>query len=208
MFAHIQSGHHCASTQVLKRPLFNPMRRNTPFFHFRIFAFLNFTKFISRMDWKKQAPNFVLSFKVRFLVISLPSWTHSLSFLQSRPLPDALCMVIHLPVFVFMPLPVRLLALCSARRNKRCGSTSNKILSFGRVLFHLYRTCGGLQNDMHSEWGNLRLKHQGRTQNEKERTLDFLPCQLSHYKIKAYKVCSIWSSEQIEKKLYFFPCWT
>lgn len=67
---------------------------------------------------KERAPILFCLLKLRFLLFRfLLELTFFFSFVQCRPLLDSLCLVIHLPVFVFTPLPVRLLTLCSARWN-------------------------------------------------------------------------------------------
>jgi hypothetical protein len=113
-------------------------------FSSRIFAFSKLHQIHLTFGLKETAPISFCLLKLGFLLFRFLLELFFSLFYKYRPLPDSLCLVIHLPVFVFTPLPVRLLTHCSQLAEISVpDALSNKTLSsFVFVLFHLYRTCG------------------------------------------------------------------
>lgn len=180
-------------------------QQTSTFLQFRIFIFSKTSPNSSHVLIERNSSNFVLSFKVTFLVISLPSWTRFLSFLQSRPLPDSLCLVIHLPVFVFTPLPVRLLTLLfsSLKLAFRLHFLTKPFLLLVLCCFIYIELAGSMERHALRMRELLEVKT-SRRDTEWDREQNFrLPTLLTlTLQITAYKVCSIWSREQIENTVF------
>ena len=213
MSAHT-SGHHCASTQALKRLQFNPPRVAVALqltrrsFISQSLSFLNFTKFISRLYWKETAPISFCLLKLGFLLFRFLLELIFSLFHNPVPLPDALSVwssiflrssschfrsdFLHSVQLAEINVPVELPTKPFLLSVVCCFIYIEFVGSMER---HAQRTRELLEvktSRADTEWERERKR-----ENSGLPTLSTLTLQ-----IKAYKVCSIRSGEQIENTIF------